>query len=265
MYGADEYSANFQEYLQFKKIFSHKLEVMNIFPPFNDRIWFEENYSSVKLYRFNMQCEKNTEHLLKVWSNPVVIYFCSISEEMYRVMKGYKSILFIEYNGSIIDMLPCPEPEDVEEFNKYNYNKNQTSEQMRYLRILFSQIEEDIDPDWAQYSGDTENLLTNIYEYQNRKYEFASDSSVSLINNEDIDAFILEKAAEIESGIMISFTSKYKRHLFKTYIELKNPDIKDVEYRFPVTKTFREVFRGADSFVFCIVDFEVKEIIPMYS
>lgn len=264
-FGAIEKVISFQEYLQYKQIFSHKLTVMDIAPPFNDRNWYEENFSDIKAYSLNAKCEKNDVYRLTITADSGNEYRCNISNEMYRVLRNYKKLLFIEYNDSIIDFLPCPGGDDIEEFNRYNYEKNQTGEQMRFLRILYSQIEEDIDTDWPRYSGNIEDLLSNLYEYQNRKYEFASDTSISLLNDTEINEFIQDKTSIMEAGIMISFEATLKKRFFKNYIKIKNPDIKDIEYSFPVTDVFLNVFKGVHSFVFCIIDFEVKEVIPIYS
>lgn len=264
-YGADEYIANFQEFVQFEQIFKHKLSVMQITPPFNDRQWYENNFQDIRLYIFPINCGKADKYILNVYGNTFNdSYTCPISGEMYRVLKNHKNILFVYYEGNIIDLLPCPESEDVDEFNRYNYEKNQTGEQMRYLRILYSQVEEDIDSDWARYSGDIEKLLLNAYEYQNRKYEFASDGSVSLISDDEIDAFIKRKESEIESGMLISFYPSFKTRFGKHYVHLSNPDIKDIEYKMPVTKVFMDVFKDIKEIVFCVIDFEVKDIIPIY-
>lgn len=256
---------NYQKFSQCRKIFNHKLQVMGIAPTFEDKTWFQDNYEDLTLWKFEVfPSEALNDRYVSFRYEGTEVVKDIVSHEFYRAIKNYETMLFIEFNGYIIDFLPLPDSEDIQDYDRYNFVKNLVSEQMRYFRILYSQIEENVETDWEQYDSSPEELIKNSYLYQNRRYDEACDNSVPLLSDEDIADYFETKAALLSESFTVVLYPTFKRSVRKRYMLLHPSNIDNLEYKCPLTKEFFEILKGATKIVFCLKDFEVVDMIPIY-
>ena len=259
---------NFQKFLQCQKIFYHKLNVMKIAPRFSDRFWYENNYDDLALIPYEMACssEKNNERLISVESHSIknLHFKINISLEMYRTLKNNEKLYFIVYNGNVIDLVPIPDDSDIAEYDRYNFVKNLADEQMRLLRILYSQIEKDVDSNWPQYDNNKETLLENAIVYQNKLYDYASDNTVSLLTDNDIERFFKVVSQDIDDSLLLPLNIKLVTAFGKTSLEITHLKNEDIKYKVKIEKAFENVFKNVNQIVFCFKEFEVCRIIPLY-
>lgn len=262
------HTINFQKFLQCQKIFHHKLSVMKIDPRFSDRSWYENNYDDLALIPYKVSCssEENNERLIKVESHSLenLIFKSNISLEMYRTLKNNEELYFIVYNGNVIDFLPIPDDSDIADYDRYNFVKNLAGEQMRLLRILYSQIEKDVDSNWPQYDNDKETLLKNAIVYQNKLYDYASDNTVSLLTENDIERFFKVVSQDIDDSLLLPLNIKLVTAFGKVSLEITHLQNEDIKYKVRIKKAFVNVFKNVDQIVFCFKEFEVCRIIPLY-
>lgn len=259
---------NFQKFLQCQKIFHHKLSVMKIDSRFSDRSWYENNYDDLALIPYKVSCSSkgNNERLIRVESHSIenLIFKSNISLEMYRTLKNNEEIYFIVYNGNVIDFLPIPDDSDIAEYDRYNFVKNLADEQMRLLRILYSQIEKDVDSNWPQYDNGKEKLLENAIVYQNKLYDYASDNTVSLLTENDIERFLKVVSQDIDDSLLIPLNINLVTTFGKASLEITHLKNDDIKYKVKIKKAFVNVFKNVDQIVFCFKEFEVCRIIPLY-
>ena len=251
---------NYQKFSQSYNIFKHKLKVMGIEPEFNDKEWFLDNFDDLSFIRVNLTVNSGTDKEICISDEEGIISTCAVSQEFYRAIKNYSSILFIIYEGFIFDFMPLPDIDDIKDYDRYNFEKNLTNEQMRYFRILFSQIEQDVETDWEQYDGTTENLLHNAYVYQNKRYDEASDNTIPLLSDDEVDDFFNKKEELLSECFMVVLYPEYK----KKKMVLKSHLSDTISYKCPLTKEFYKILIDAEAIVFCVKDFEIVDMIPLY-
>ena len=255
---------NYQKFIQCNKIFHHKLKVMEVAPTFSDKYWYENNFTDLLLFEYEMFIEtgKSTKTLI-VNGKDGNAYTCEISDEMYRVIKNYHTIVFVYYNGSVIDLFPLPDDNDINDYNNYNFKKNQTQEQMRLFKILFSKMEENMQPEWFEMDEEIDDIIIDYYNYQNLKYDYASDNSVILLSEGDVSRFLIDIKENFIDADFIKFKAITKKNIKGSTLKLvKEADI-DITYKVPLTKAFYEIYKNCSEVMIAVKNFEVVDLFPI--
>lgn len=264
-HNGEQNDINYQKFSQCHKIFYHKLGVMGIKPPFDDKEWFQDHFDDLVFWKYNMEAKEVLGNKTLIFlMNKEEICSVNVSSDFFRVVKNYKEMLFIEADGFIFDFLPLPDEEDIKDYDKYNFEKNLISEQMRYLRILFSQIEQDVETDWEQYEEGTDMLVHNAYVYQNRRYDEACDNSIPLLEDDDVANFFENKEKSINESFTIILYPTLRNRLGKRMMVLKSKIIDNLMYKCPLTPEFYRILEDAIAIAFCVKDFEIIDMIPIY-